>query len=553
MKSLSRHGWLQATAAALAVTVLAPSAQAACCYFSAKNADILQPAQKVFITFDPAKQVETFTVQPKFEGNAVDFGMVIPTPTQPKLHEMPRDFFKHLAVYSILKKRDAEEDRMNRGPSRLAFSAVDEMAELLERPDEPNLILLELAVSGPLDAGRLRTAMRAAAAALPLAWARRAGRGPWRLRGTWEIPDAPDVDALTVAAPGASLDAERARLLDTRISLRDSPVFRLLLVPGSGGAGDRLLFAAHHALFDGLSMLRVLRSLTLGYNGEPDPVPDLDVERARAVAAAAGGAGPARIGRTVTSRPVRIAPDTGPGHGGYGCVARAFDEERTAALVACARRRGVTVNDVLLTATALAVSRWNSAHGRPSGPVHVTMPVNTRPAEHRFELVSNLSRLTSVAVPPDVHDPAALLPLVAAGAREAKRLTGAAGGPAAMLLGAPFLPFALRRALVPPVRMAARRLADTTMLSNLARIPDPLPFAGAGQVTGLWMSSPAPMPRGMAVSSLTVLGRLHIAVRHRGAVLAPSAAEALTDLFTGALDEMTALPDPAAPPVGSGA
>src|SRR5450631_1945072 len=92
---------------ALALGLILPSlSQAACCYFSAKNADILQPAQKVFITWDPAEKVETFTVQPKFEGNALDFGMVIPTPTQPKLHEMPRDFFKHLAVYSILKKRE---------------------------------------------------------------------------------------------------------------------------------------------------------------------------------------------------------------------------------------------------------------------------------------------------------------------------------------------------------------------------------------------------------------------------------------------------------------
>src|SRR5207244_1878642 len=78
----------------------------ACCYFSAKNADILQPAQKAFLTWDPDEKMETFTVQPKFEGNALDFGMVIPTPSQPKLHEMPRDFFKHLAVYTIMKKRE---------------------------------------------------------------------------------------------------------------------------------------------------------------------------------------------------------------------------------------------------------------------------------------------------------------------------------------------------------------------------------------------------------------------------------------------------------------
>jgi hypothetical protein len=91
--------------AALALLASSGGAQGACCYFSAKNTDILQPAQKVFITWDPKEKVETFTVQPKFEGNALDFGMVIPTPSQPKLHEMPRDFFRHLAVYTIMKQR----------------------------------------------------------------------------------------------------------------------------------------------------------------------------------------------------------------------------------------------------------------------------------------------------------------------------------------------------------------------------------------------------------------------------------------------------------------
>src|ERR1700721_2110529 len=100
-----RHSLLLAAVVAVASSLPA-STQAACCYFSAKNTDILQPAQKVFITWDPSEKIETFTVQPKFEGNALDFGMVIQTPTQPKLHEMPRDFFKHLAVYSIMKKRE---------------------------------------------------------------------------------------------------------------------------------------------------------------------------------------------------------------------------------------------------------------------------------------------------------------------------------------------------------------------------------------------------------------------------------------------------------------
>ncbi|HEX3313918.1 MAG TPA: DUF2330 domain-containing protein [Gemmataceae bacterium] len=109
---------------ALALALVVPSlGWPACCYFSAKNADILQPAQKAFLTWDPAEKVETFTVQPKFEGNALDFGMVIPTPSQPKLHEMPRDFFKDLAVYTIMKKRQFPVSHLLPQPPRPPMSS----------------------------------------------------------------------------------------------------------------------------------------------------------------------------------------------------------------------------------------------------------------------------------------------------------------------------------------------------------------------------------------------------------------------------------------------
>src|SRR5437763_13654012 len=99
--------------AAVTAALLSPAGvEAACCYFSAKNADVLQPAQKAFITWDPVKKTESFTVQPKFEGNALDFGMVIPTPARPKLDEMPRDFFKELAVLTILKKREQPQSKL---------------------------------------------------------------------------------------------------------------------------------------------------------------------------------------------------------------------------------------------------------------------------------------------------------------------------------------------------------------------------------------------------------------------------------------------------------
>ncbi len=148
--------WL-ASIALLGVLGAVP-AYGACCYFSAKNADILQPAQKVFITWDPVKKIETFTVQPKFEGNALDFGMVIPTPSKPKLHEMPRDFFKHLAVFTILQKRKSPQSKllvqMYRRFARQSAAAPANANFANNRksaPRKPAIKVLEAGVVGSLD------------------------------------------------------------------------------------------------------------------------------------------------------------------------------------------------------------------------------------------------------------------------------------------------------------------------------------------------------------------------------------------------------------------
>src|SRR6476619_7655731 len=95
-------GWVVAGLGALS----ACEARGACCYLAAQGKDINQPGQKAFITFDAERRQESFTVQPRFEGNATDFGMVIPTPARPKLDEMPRDFFTELAVFTILEPMD---------------------------------------------------------------------------------------------------------------------------------------------------------------------------------------------------------------------------------------------------------------------------------------------------------------------------------------------------------------------------------------------------------------------------------------------------------------
>src|SRR5215468_2474081 len=124
-------------------------AESACCYFAAKDKDILQPAQKAFLTWDDKEKVETFTVQPKFEGNAADFGMVIPTPSKPKLDEMPREFFKELAVFTILEPMDLSKYKnrpFGRGGGR-GFGGAPGAAG----GRKPAVKVLEAGVVGSLD------------------------------------------------------------------------------------------------------------------------------------------------------------------------------------------------------------------------------------------------------------------------------------------------------------------------------------------------------------------------------------------------------------------
>src|SRR5687768_15477875 len=125
---------------------LASQASAACCYFAAKDKDVNQPAQKAFINWEPDRQRESFTVQPKFEGNAADFGMVIPTPSQPKLDEMPRDFFHLLAVFTIL-----EPMPMNKYKNLQLFSRAFGASGVALDSVKKKVVILEEGVVGSLD------------------------------------------------------------------------------------------------------------------------------------------------------------------------------------------------------------------------------------------------------------------------------------------------------------------------------------------------------------------------------------------------------------------
>jgi len=133
-----------ARCAALLGALIAAEAWAACSYFAALDRDVTQPSQRALITWDPQQKSESFTVQPAFQGNADDFGMVIPTPARPTLKEAPRDIFKDLALYTILTPTPCTR--------KMKYSMVPSAPSAARAAPRPTTVrVLEAGVVGTLD------------------------------------------------------------------------------------------------------------------------------------------------------------------------------------------------------------------------------------------------------------------------------------------------------------------------------------------------------------------------------------------------------------------
>ncbi len=442
------------------------------------------------------------------------------------------------------------------GPSQRPLGTIEELDLYLDRADEPNLVQVETHVRGHLDRDALAAALAEVLAAVPEARRRLVAASPWDRRLQWQTTAAGEAGPgpLTVAgwdSPG-ELAAVREHLFAWPLSLHDA-TFRLVLAVGPDQ--DVVILQVHHAAFDGISSLALLRAICAAYRDRAGTAPaaaastgaeagpgtgaeagpGTGAESAQPAAVGATGAGRAdqvggtapvggtdrwagtalvggtrRWAGTARWRPgrmrlpgtvTRIAPQGGiPRQPGYGFVLAAIPVPRPP-------RQGSgpypTVNDLLVAALTLTVHRWNTAHGRRSGRIRVTVPVNARDPEQRWQGYGNLSRLIRVSTRPRQRtDPAELPAQVAAQTRAGKKPRRAEIDAMSRLLAAGWAPAAVkRRAARLARRLAGPVLTDTTLLTNLGAVADPPCFTGpAGP---LWIAAPAPMPRGLSVGATT--------------------------------------------------
>ncbi|HEY2668216.1 MAG TPA: condensation domain-containing protein [Actinomycetota bacterium] len=432
--------------------------------------------------------------------------------------------------------------------TRVRWSAIDEAAFVIGSSTEPWNIHIEAAVTGRLDDARLRTAVAAALSLHPFARVRvrlPAAGG----RQEWEIPQVLDLDPVEtiICANDAELGVARAALLSREIPLSLSPPLRVLLARHP--AGDVVLMSLHHAAADGISALRLLRSIARAYANEPDPLPAVDPLATRDLAGWVSNAGlraalrrvwvQARELHQATARSSRFVSDGAAALPGYGVCNLALRSHQTEVLTR-SHPGGATVNDMLVAAMHLAVGQWNEKHGGPAGRVGIMMPVNLRPRTWWHEVVGNFAFLVPVATQPrDRAGPAAVLSAVTRRTRQVKRDRAAAVS-AAGISHLQALPAPARTALG---RVAtSERFAPTALLSNLGALPGTLHFGtAAGEVTRLWFSPPAKMPYGLSVGAVTYRSQLFLSFRYRYPLLSETAACAFARCYLAAVDAVERL------------
>lgn len=416
--------------------------------------------------------------------------------------------------------------------NRVPFTPVDELACWLDGPSEPNNVHLEAVVEGHLDPARLHAAVLDALDAHPLARARRLAPRPWHWRAIWEIADHPDVSPVEEVrwTTATDLARQRHRLLADAPPLGLAPPLRVR--HAAGPDSDVILLSAHHALLDGLSCLRLLRSIACRYAGRPDPAPTnpLAVREPPLVGGERLHAPKGRL------RPAaRIAADRAHPLPGYG-----FERLTLPCLPRTGHGTGApvgTVNDIMIVALAAAIAAWNAAHGADTGDLRITMPINARPPGPEGEPLGNLSRLASIGIDHDArHSPRRLLSSVAAQTAQAKHAAGPQLDPLTRALALPWCPTAMRARLVRLAhRIGAHRFSDTSLVSNLGAVREPLDFGPGAPVGKLWFSTPAPMPRGLSLGAITLRNELHLCFRYRRALFDEAAAVWFVEMFRRAV------------------
>jgi WS/DGAT/MGAT family acyltransferase len=391
-------------------------------------------------------------------------------------------------------------------------------------------------------------------------------RGRLRRRLFWEKD--PNFDLTThlrrYALPSPGDEACLREVVDRLVSTPlhpEMPLWQLHLIEGYRG-GDALLARIHHAIGDGMALMRVLLSLTgeegaAGGVAQPAPGAGAQAGLGELAGAVVRGAGRLRPGRLLAAAGRGLAGAGAAGHlllrpadpatalrGELGVEKRvAWSEEVPLEKVKrIGRVTGCTVNDVLLAAVSGALRRYlEGRDGRAATPdVHAAVPVDLRRPDEPFSL-GNRFGLVFVSLPVSLEEPLERLFEVR---RRMNRLKASpeAGVALKILAGVGLTSAEVQRRLVEWVGAKT-----TAVITNVPGPRERVHLAGAA-VRGMMFWVPMSGRVGLGVSIFSYAGGVRLGVvTDAGLVPDPERLVSGFQRQLGVYQRIVRLPDPASP------
>ncbi len=410
-----------------------------------------------------------------------------------------------------------------------SMSPVDVAWLRMDHPTNLMVVSALLSFEGSVDWSRLVETVERRLLVFDRFRQRAVERGRVRRRLVWE-PD-PHFDLAThlrryaLPSPGdeESLREVVGRLVSTPLH-PEMPLWQLHLIEGYRG-GDALLARIHHAVGDGMALMRVLLSLTgdgsaeAGGDGTAEGKGVVE-ELAEVGRKLVRGAGQLLPGRLLDLASESLAGVRAAGHlllrpadpetalkGSLGVEKQvAWSEEVPLENVKeVGRVTGCTVNDVLLAAVSGALRSYLERRGRPLVPdVHAAVPVDLRPPEEPISL-GNRFGLVFVSLPVGEADP---LERLFAVHRRMERLKASpeAGVALAILEGLGLTSAQVQQALVEFVG------AKTTAVITNVRGPRRRVKLAGSTVRGMMFWVPMSGRVGLGVSLLSYSGGVRLGV-----------------------------------------
>ncbi|HEY2764404.1 MAG TPA: condensation domain-containing protein [Pseudonocardiaceae bacterium] len=444
----------------------------------------------------------------------------------------------------------ARENGAQDNEPELPLTLLDEALLHLQNARSQWNVQFELGTGHHVDEEAFRKAVMSTCQRHPLTRARIA---PWKKTDNsyqWNVVDDLDIDPVWVAdcPDNAALAHLRTELYTLPIDLEVAPGLRIALARRPHG--DLVLLSASHIIADGVGVVRLMQSIARAYRGEPDPPDPLPLAEARDLGFflapktrnekwARNWEALRRL-REAFDSPSRIAVVGGTDSEDFGFVFRTLDIGDTTTPGLLNRKSGTTINDVLLAALHLTVQTWNTRYDMSTHRVGVMMPVNVRPADRFWEVVSNITSMVTVSTSADDRADLETATAAVAGQTTQVRREDRAYGLYDLLDATKMAPLPIKRVAPKLLPHTGDRFVDTAMLSNLGRLPetpsmDP-PDSGE-RSPELWFSPPCDPTCSVAIGIITSGRRLSLVTRYRNDQFDTEAAAEFTDLlisqFTG--------------------